>query len=156
MSLVKHGTILVVDDDADIVAGLTTRLEWLGYRTLSAQDGKTALSYIQEDPPDLVLLDLELPRLSGMDVIRKLHQNREPSTPKGLEDTVPPIIILTAFATVKLAVEAMKLGAAEFLTKPFEYEHLAVLVSKVLKQRALVRELRFLRTEMGEIGRAHV
>ena len=149
MSSHKHGTILVVDDDEDILAGLTNRLQWLGYETISAQDGETALAYVQQGRPDLVLLDLELPRLSGMDVIRQLYQNEEGATPKGLQGTVPPIIILTAYATVSLAVEAMKLGAAEFLTKPFDYEHLAVLVKKLLEQRALVREIRFLRTELG-------
>lgn len=149
MSSHKHGTILVVDDDEDILAGLTNRLQWLGYETISAQDGETALAHIQQGRPDLVLLDLELPRLSGMDVIRQLHQSGDGATPKGVQDTVPPIIILTAYATVSLAVEAMKLGAAEFLTKPFDYEHLAVQVKKLLEQRALVRELRFLRTEVG-------
>ena len=144
-----YGTILVVDDDEDIVAGLTNRLRWLGYETIAAHDGIAALEHIQQDAPDLVLLDLELPRLSGMDLIRRLHEERPDRHECGADSTVPPIIILTAFATVGRAVEAMKLGAQEFLTKPFDHDYLAVLVKKALEQQALVREVRFLRTEVG-------
>lgn len=137
----SHHTILIVDDDDDIAAGLENRLRWLGYQTLRARDGVTALELIDLKSPDLVLLDLELPRLSGMDVIRRLHE--------GAPATVPPIIMLTAFASVSRAVEAIKLGAEDFLTKPFEHEHLAVLVKKVLDHRALTQEVRLLRKEIS-------
>jgi DNA-binding response OmpR family regulator len=65
--------ILIVDDDPDILAGLKQRLEWLGHQTLVAKDGAEALAAMQRESPALVLLDLELPVLSGIDVLKKSH-----------------------------------------------------------------------------------
>ena len=142
-------TILVVDDDPDILTALTNRLRWLGYHTITAQDGVQALLLIQQTNPDLVLLDLELPRLSGLDVIRRLQSPLEDHATRGSGNTLPPIIMLSAYATVGRAVEAVKLGAQEFLTKPFDQDHLDLIIKKSLEQRALAREIGFLRTEVG-------
>ena len=65
--------ILIVDDDPDILSGLKRRLEWLGYQTIAAKDGAEALAAIQRESPALVLLDLELPILSGIDVLKRLN-----------------------------------------------------------------------------------
>lgn len=142
-------TVLVVDDDPDILTALTNRLRWLGYHTITAQDGVQALLLIQQTNPDLVLLDLELPRLSGLDVIRRLQSPLENHATRVSGNTLPPIIMLSAYATVGRAVEAVKLGAQEFLTKPFDQDHLDLIIKKSLEQRALAREIGFLRTEVG-------
>ena len=94
-------------------------------------------------------LDLELPRLSGLDVIRRLQSPLEDHATRGSGNTLPPIIMLSAYATVGRAVEAVKLGAQEFLTKPFDQDHLDLIIKKSLEQRALAREIGFLRTEVG-------
>ena len=65
--------ILIVDDDPDILSGLKRRLEWLGYQTITAKDGAEALAAIQQESPTLVLLDLELPILSGIDVLKRVN-----------------------------------------------------------------------------------
>lgn len=146
--------ILVVDDDPDILLGLKQRLEWLGHQPLSAKDGSEALDIIQHEAPALVLLDLELPVLSGLEVLGRLRKERDAadldrSNPAGSSaELTPPIIILTAFGSIPRAVEAMKLGAYDFLTKPFDPEYLGLLIQKVLDRDALRKEVRILRSEV--------
>ena len=142
--------ILIVDDDQDIRLGLKQRLEWLGYHTLTAENGPDALRIIQQEFPALVLLDIELPLMSGLDVLRNLRKARETgeNEPPGVSvELVPPIIILTAFGSIPRAVEAMKLGAYDFLTKPFDPEYLGLLIQKILDREALRKEVKILRSE---------
>lgn len=146
--------ILIVDDDPDIVSGLAKRLEWLGYRTLTAKDGSEALTLIHQESPVLVLLDLELPKLSGIDVLKQLHQREfhqpgESSLERDEEGAELPVlvIIMTAFGTINRAVEAMKLGACDFITKPFDPDHLGLVINKVLERQSWKREVRFLRSD---------
>ena len=133
--------ILVVDDDADIVTVLRDRLEALGYGTVCAGDGQRALELIEQETPHLMLLDLEMPRLSGLDVLKRLAQNR----PAGHE---MPIIVMTAHGTITAAVQAMKQGAYDFLTKPFDVDHLALVVAKALDRASLARQVECLRTDI--------
>ncbi|TKS61403.1 MAG: Fis family transcriptional regulator [Nitrospira sp.] len=146
--------ILIVDDDPDILSGLKQRLEWLGHQTMTAKDGAEALSAIQQDRPSLVLLDLELPILSGIEVLERLrtesHIGFRESLPAsdGSQAMTPPIIMLTAFGTINRAVEAMKLGACDFLTKPFNLEQLECLIRKVLDRESLAREVTHLRSQV--------
>jgi DNA-binding NtrC family response regulator len=136
--------VLVVDDDADIVTMLTDRLQSLGYETVSANDGHRALEAVEQHTPNLLLLDLEMPRLSGHDVLRKLSQTRT-VTQDGADI---PVIVMTAHGTIARAVEAMKDGAYDFLTKPFDVDHLAIVVQKALEREALKRQLTCLRSEV--------
>jgi DNA-binding NtrC family response regulator len=108
--------ILIVDDDFDIVQSLESRLQWLGYQVFTAQDGLPALGIINREKPALVLLDLELPTLSGLELLKRLPQLSH----------IPPVIIMTAFGSIERAVEAMKLGASDFIIKPFDQEYLKV------------------------------
>ena len=128
--------ILVVDDDPDILLGLESRLQWLGYQVITAKDALPALELIERERPSLVLLDLELPTVSGLELLKRLPQNGH----------TPIVIIMTAFGSIERAVEAMKLGAFDFITKPFDQEYLKILLKKALEREALVREIRFLRT----------
>ena len=146
--------ILIVDDDPDILSGLKRRLEWLGYETIVAKDGAEALAAIQQESPTLVLLDLELPIMSGIDVLKRVNgmgkadQQASPAPLDGSHEASIPIIILTAFGTINRAVEAMKLGACDFLTKPFDPDHLAILIQNVLERQSLKREVKHLRSEV--------
>lgn len=146
--------ILIVDDDPDIVSGLAKRLEWLGYRTLTAKDGAEALTLILREAPALVLLDLELPNISGIEVLKRLHreESREPGENRiekgdGMAELPVPVIMMTAFGTISRAVEAMKLGACDFITKPFDPDHLGLVIKKVLEHHSWKRELHILRSD---------
>ena len=131
--------ILVADDEPDIVLGLSDRLKWLGHEVTSACDGQAALTVLESQPVDLVFLDLEMPRLSGIEALRRTRQ-RWPDL---------PVIILTAHGTIRLAVEAMKDGAVDFLTKPFEPGQLDSVVAKALERNELKGEITRL---LGEIS----
>lgn len=145
--------ILIVDDDRDIRLGLENRITWMGHDSITTDNGKDALRLIEQEEPDLVLLDLELPLLSGLEV---LHQVRETSA-KGspVEEgtpavyTTPLIVILTAFGTIERAVQAMQLGAFDFLTKPFTADHLTVVINKALSTLTLHRQVEVLQKEVG-------
>ena len=146
--------ILIVDDDPDILASLKRRLEWMGHHTVTATDGAKALAAIQQEAPSLVLLDLELPILSGIEVLERLN-GRGTATAQAAagtfgesDESIPPIIVLTAFGTINRAVEAMKLGAVDFLTKPFDLDHLGIVIQKVLERESLKREVTRLRSDL--------
>src|SRR5437867_1570935 len=133
--------ILIVDDDPDIVITLRDRLESLGYDTITARDGLRALELIEQDNPNLVLLDLEMPKLSGLGVLKQLSRHRQNG-----QDL--PVIVMTAHGSIAAAVEAMKEGAYDFLTKPFEVDHLSVVMRKVVEREALSRHVACLRSEV--------
>ena len=146
--------ILIVDDDFDILQGLETRITWMGHEPLTAKDGKEALRLIEQELPDLVLLDLELPSLSGLEILQRVKDipakdppsNGSTGSPAGHH--APPIIVLTAFGTVERAVQAMQLGAFDFIPKPFSGDHLTVVINKALAAVALHRQVDVLRKEV--------
>jgi DNA-binding NtrC family response regulator len=146
--------ILIVDDDRDILLGLENRVTWMGHEPLTAQDGKEGLRLIEQENPDLVLLDLELPALSGLEVLQRVRdtpaKEHSPAEPAGSTSgyTTPLIIMLTAFGTVERAVHAMQLGAFDFIPKPFTGDHLSVVINKALATLALHREVEVLRKEV--------
>ena len=146
--------ILVVDDDPDIVLMLTDRLEALGYATLAAGDGQRALELLESEEPGLVLLDLQMPRMTGLEVLEQLaNQEQAASQPRGATEQAilanrPPIIVMTAHGTIQSAVEAMKYGAADFLTKPLDIDHLTLRIQKVLDREGLNRHVAVLREEV--------
>src|SRR6185295_1675277 len=143
--------ILIVDDDRDILLGLENRITWMGHEPVTADNGKDALRLIEQGEFDLALLDLELPALSGLEILERVrgasHNGRQTDKDIGTTYTTPLIIILTAFGTVERAVHAMQLGAFDFLTKPFSADHLTVVVNKALATVALHRQVDFLRQE---------
>jgi DNA-binding NtrC family response regulator len=136
--------ILIVDDDPDILTSLTKRLTWMGHDVLTAEDGEQALSMVIEDQPEVMLLDIELPGLGGLDILKHLADAHVP-TP-----ALPKVIVITAFGTIGRAVEAMRLGACDFLSKPFEPDHLELVIDKALAQMAITRQVGFLQTEVHE------
>ena len=110
-----NAKILVVDDDPDIRKILQDRLEALGHRVVTAENGQEALERVPQEEPDLMFLDLQMPRMSGMQVLKKIKDHSELA-----------VIIITAFGTIEKAVEAMKEGAFDFITKPFSPDHLDI------------------------------
>ena len=146
--------ILIVDDDRDILLGLENRITWMGHEPVTAENGKDALRLIEEGDVDLVLLDLELPFLSGLEVLERVrhasHGKRRTEEDTSAPYTTPLIIILTAFGTIERAVQAMQLGAFDFLTKPFSADHLTVVVKKALDTVVLHRQVDVLRQEVDD------
>lgn len=132
--------ILIVDDNADIVTVLEDRLQASGYSTVVARDGQQALDQIEQESPHLILLDLDLPKLTGIDVLKRLSQVKQ------VEDL--PVIVMTAHGSVNAAVEAMKEGAYDFLTKPLDKDHLLIVIRKALERDSLKRQVAYLRSEV--------
>jgi DNA-binding NtrC family response regulator len=129
--------VLLVDDEAGIRASIQMVLE-PAYDLQCAGDGEEAMEIVRRHCPDVVLLDIMLPRMDGLAVLKAIRA----------EDTRVPVIMLTATKTVRTAVDAMKLGAADYLTKPFDVEELRVVVAKALQTEALEREVRYLRAQV--------
>ncbi|MFA5147819.1 MAG: response regulator [Candidatus Omnitrophota bacterium] len=117
-------TILIVDDEEDLVKVTTFRLKSLGYNVAVGVNGQEALNLIKEKRPDLVLLDLRLPVMDGRDVCKAVKADPE------LEDI--PIVMFTA-STQQISVQAKEAGADGFLVKPFEQEQLIAVLDKFLK-----------------------
>ena len=148
--------VLIVDDDPDIVLMLRDRIEGLGYIPLHAYDGVQAMEVLEEEEPKLVLLDLQMPRMTGMEVlhmIKKHHVNAEqehgaPRLSYSLRLVPPPVIVMTAHGTIEGAVEAMKQGATDFLTKPLDVDHLSIVIQKAFEQESLKRQVAYLREEV--------
>ncbi|MBI4590922.1 MAG: sigma-54-dependent Fis family transcriptional regulator [Candidatus Rokubacteria bacterium] len=126
--------LLVVDDERLIRWSLEQTLAKGGYEVSSASLGEAALAAVREDPPDLILLDLKLPDLDGLQVLRQV---------KELSPHVQ-VLIMTAYADVGTAVEAMKLGAYDYLPKPIDFENLAVTVRNALEASQLRQKVRLL------------
>ncbi|MDH4154143.1 MAG: sigma-54 dependent transcriptional regulator, partial [Nitrospira sp.] len=135
-----NAKILIVDDDPDIVLMLEDRLQATGYETVAALEGQQALDLIVQESPQLVLLDLTLPKLSGIDVLKRLAQMKPVDS--------PPVIVMTAHASIQAAVEAMKEGAYDFLTKPLDNDHLLIVIRKALERDSLRRQVAYLRSEV--------
>ncbi len=132
--------ILIVDDDPDIVTMLEDRLQASGYGTVIARDGVEALERIEQEAPHLILLDLDMPRLTGLEVLKRLPKI------KLTEDL--PIVVMTAHASIDAAVEAMKTGAYDFLTKPLDKDHLLLVIGKALERDSLKRQVACLKSEV--------
>ena len=121
-------TILVIDDEKNIREGLSMALEDEGYEVITAEDGKKGLEKALYDAVDLIITDLRMPLISGEEILKKVVTEL-PSI---------PVIVLTGHGTVELAVEAMRIGAYDFLTKPLDLDRLFRLVKRALENRALV------------------
>jgi DNA-binding NtrC family response regulator len=124
--------VLIVDDEKNIREGLAKLLDLEGYRTFSAADGKEALASLERSDMDLVITDLKMPNLPGEELLRQVQ-----GTPPGL-----PVIILTGHGTIESAVQAMKQGAYDYLTKPVDMSRLTLLVSRALAEWEVKRQYR--------------
>src|SRR5437868_431487 len=132
-------TVLVVDDEPGIVDSLQKILERESLRVLGAGSGGEALDLIRREPVSVLITDLMMPGMSGIDLL-KASRSVSPET---------ETVLMTAYGTVENAVEAMKQGAYDFVTKPLKRAHLLRVVSKALEKRSLVQENRSLRDQLA-------
>ncbi len=130
-------TVLVVDDELGIREAFTFLLED-EYNVLTSENGEETLKLVKEKDINLIVLDIVLPGMDGIEVLEKI---------KKIDEDIE-VIMLTATKTVKTAVEAMKLGAYDYITKPFDVEEIKAVIRKALKNRALCREVGYLRSEV--------
>jgi two-component system response regulator AtoC len=131
--------ILVGDDDQSIRSLLVTLLGGEGYEMIEAKSGAEVLRAVTQGKPDLVILDLRLPDMDGIDLLRRLRG----------QDPELPVLMLTAFGTASSAIEATKLGAHDYLTKPFEIDDVLLRVHRVFELQSLTSEVRKLRDQLG-------
>ena len=129
-----------MDDDPDIRDILRDSLNSLGFRVLAASNGQECLDMVDKEGPELVLLDIEMPDKNGLEVLKEIRQ-------RGSDVTV---IMITAYGTIERAVQAMKNGAFDFITKPFELDHIAIVVEKALERERLKRGFERFAEEAGE------
>jgi DNA-binding NtrC family response regulator len=134
------GTILVADDAADIREILGETLNSLGCRVITAANGQECLDKVDKEGPELVLLDIEMPIKNGLEVLKELRLRERDTT----------AIMITAYGTIERAVQAMKEGAFDFITKPFDLDHIAVVVEKALKRERLKKGLERFTEEAGQ------
>ena len=125
MAETAHGTVLVVDDEPTIVEVVGRYLERAGYETLEAADGPTALQVAEQGHPDLIVLDVMLPGLDGIEVMRRLHER--PGSPV-------PVILLTARGEEPDRLAGLRRGADDYVVKPFSPKELVARVDAVLRR----------------------
>ena len=123
MTAARH--ILIVEDEPNVRLVFRSALESKEYTLATAEDGEAALRWLKQTPYDLVLLDLRMPGIDGMEVLRRLRA----------EGHGVPVVIITAHGSIPDAVQAMKYGAVDFLTKPFRARALYARLEKILVPR---------------------
>ena len=131
--------ILVVDDETKMQRILEIMLEEMGYGVVRANNGAEALEVLEKDTIDLIITDMRMPVMDGIELVRQLHA----------QDAAPPVIVITAYGTVESAVEAMRLGAVDYITRPFEVESVELAARRALNLSQVQRENRFLRDELA-------
>src|SRR5689334_16411318 len=134
--------VLIVEDDAAARVGLEQLVKSWGFAAESAKDGEDALEKVTTFRPAIVITDLVMPRMDGLALLRALQQ-------QGAEATT---VLLTAQGTVETAVEAMKEGAYDYLTKPVDIQRLKIMLDKIVERLETLREVKTLRRQLREHG----
>ena len=149
----KHRQILVVDDDQSLRRVTQLQLEDAGHEVITAASGEEALLRIDEEAPALVITDFKMPGISGLEVLRRVRESHPQTT----------VLMVTAFGTVQSAVEAMKAGAYDYITKPIDHDELLLVVNRAMERHHLLEEVRSLRRSLDQkygfesiIGRSKV
>src|ERR1700761_6715597 len=135
----KANHILVVDDDSSLRRVMKMQLEEAGYEVALAWDGDQAWKMLKETEPQLIITDLQMPT-SGLELLNRIAS-------EGMQTTV---IVVTAFGTIETAVEAMKKGAYDYVTKPIDFEALVLVVHRAMERQNLLEEVRTLRSALDE------
>jgi DNA-binding NtrC family response regulator len=143
MMVESKPNILIVDDDEVMCRTLSDVLEKMSYEVTTVQTGEDALYPLQEGIFDLILLDIKLPDMNGLSVLKKIRKI----------DSDPFVVMMTAYADVKTAVAAMKAGAYDYINKPFEIEELKLTIKKALEAKELKGEVLRLRTTHKDEGK---
>jgi DNA-binding NtrC family response regulator len=133
-------TILIADDDPNIIKILKDRLENKGFKVITASHGEEALTLTKKESPDMAILDLQMPMMTGIEVLQEIKRHN-------LDITT---IFLTAYGTIELAVKAMKKGAYDFIQKPVDFEHLEIIINKALERIYLKKKSERLESQLQE------
>jgi len=136
----KNVRVLVVDDEPSARGGLEKLLRSEGYAVDAADDGTSALVAASDHPPDVVVTDLKMPKMDGIELMKRLHE----------QDPSVPVIVATAFGDVTSAVNAMRAGAQDYLTKPIDFDALVVAIERAIERRNLRVEAENLRRQLRE------
>ena len=115
--------VLIVDDEEELAAVIAERLEFRGIKAHTALNGETALEMIKSDPPNIVLLDLMLPGMSGLEILKKINS---------LELNIP-VILLTGYGSKEMTLEGMNLGAIDYIMKPCDLDGLITKIQEALE-----------------------
>ena len=138
----RKGKVLVVDDAPDTLEIIQKLLRYEGYDVIVASTGEEGVKKVEEERPDVVLMDISLPGIDGTEALRRIR----------IIDPYQCVIMLTAFATVENAIYALKEGAFDFLKKPFENDHLIHTVNQCLEQYKTLREKENLEEEVRRLS----
>src|ERR1700686_3423486 len=136
----EKATILIVEDEAKMRRLLELQLGEEGFVVHTVADAETGLQLLVREKPDLVVTDLRLPGMSGMEFLQAVKR----------VNAALPVVVMTAYGTVESAVEAMKIGASDYVTKPFALAELVLVIRKELDSHQLREENRNLREALGE------
>ncbi|HEY3457207.1 MAG TPA: sigma-54 dependent transcriptional regulator [Bryobacteraceae bacterium] len=136
----RAGRILIVDDEESLRRVLQVQLENRGHEISLAKNGLEALALLADSPYDLVLTDLRMPGLSGLELLKRIRANH-PGT---------EVILLTAFGTIENAVEAMQSGAYHYVTKPVRFDELAIVVERALERSRMIEQIASLRDSLKD------
>jgi two-component system NtrC family response regulator len=144
--MTQQSTVLVIDDEPAHRLMVRVVLGDAGFKVLEADNGSSGLATLRAKPVDVVLLDMRMPGMSGLDVLQKMHE----------EGIATPVIMLTAFGNVSSAVESMKIGAWDYLTKPTDNDELLAVVIKAAEHVRLTRENRDLKKQIGQLRETRI
>jgi len=134
----RNARLLIAEDEANLRLVLQKELQRLGYRVHAAPDGEAALRKLEESNVDVLLCDINMPRMDGMELLRRVHERPNP----------PEVIMLTGQGTIETAVEAMRTGAYDYLTKPYSINELDVRVRQAAEKRSLRVDNQRLRAQL--------
>ncbi len=132
-------SVLIIDDEVDVGEMISHILNQAGYITYTATDGDKGITLFNEKCPDAVILDLRMPRMDGMEVLRQIKQTN---------DSVP-VIIITAYGEIQSAVDAIKFGAYDFLKKPFANDEIVLAIKRAVEEKVMRNEIQRLKTQLG-------
>ncbi len=121
----KRYKVLVIDDNEWIRTTLKDLLATSGYQVDIADNGETGISKVKSKCYDIVLSDVQMPKIDGIELLKQIK----------VYDSTLPVVMITGFPTVDTAIQAMKEGASDFITKPFRYEQVNMVVDKLVKER---------------------
>lgn len=144
--MTQQPTVLVIDDEPAHRLMVRVVLGDVGFKVLESDNGSSGLATLRAKPVDVVLLDMRMPGMSGLDVLQKMHE----------EGMSTPVIMLTAFGNVSSAVESMKIGAWDYLTKPTDNDELLAVVKKAAEHVRLTRENRDLKKQIGQLRETRI
>ena len=134
-----HNKVLIIDDDIKLCNVLSLVINKAGYTTCTANDGRTGMEMFHKEFPAVVVLDLRMPGMDGIEVLKQIKKISSET----------PVIIITAYSRVQSAVEAIKLGAYDYLSKPFDNDEIVITIQRAIKKRAMQQEIHTLKAQLN-------